>query len=163
MDIYIHSSIFHTHFTGKLQQLHRKVLTGIEVNLNWTNALEKQVPFPPFLGEIFRFERQESVNICYIRFPWKICAVRWMLLFNADGRRPWVSPESGQMETSTLLETSIFTPENRPSQGNSFSNHPFSGARLVSGRVTLDMADLCVSRKARMRYFHTSLTFLNAS
>ena len=34
----------------------------------------------------------------------------------------------------TLPETNI-APENRPPRGNSFSNHPFSGAMLVSGRV----------------------------
>ena len=47
--------------------------------------------------------------------------------------RGWVSGWMGV----TLPETNVFAPENRPKPNRKglYSNHPFSGAMLVSGRV----------------------------
>ena len=71
---------------------------------------------------------------------------QWSLQLHRVTQQTVQSSQTRQLYLNTLPETNM-TPENRPSQkdskGNLYSNHPFSGAMLVSGRVYLNEFEEC--------------------
>ena len=67
--------------------------------------------------------------------PWMVSSAPCHRQWHVDD--PSTMSETTTTVQSTLPETNVFAPENRPkpNRKGSYSNHPFVGAMLVSGRV----------------------------
>ncbi len=95
----------------------------------WKICWSKWVHLLQFSG--WKFQKYLS---CHHPVIHGSCGIVWYTTQTYPHTHCWKSSICLEWQHNIAPETNIFAPENRPSQ-NKYSNHPFSGATSVSGRL----------------------------